>query len=405
MTIKQWPAPRRIVVRGVNWLGDAVMTMPALHRLKEAYPDAHLTVLTLPKLAELYDCQPDVDAVMPLVPDESLLALSARLRRGRFDTALILTHSPRSVFPFVLAGVPRRVGYGERGRAWLLTQAVEAPFNIKIQARSEAEIKSLVAAADAPSDRTSASFAQGKTSQPPASSAARPSVHFLHHYLYLAGAMGASTQPCAPALRVPASTAEAARSRFGLPPSGSEIPLIGLIPGAEYGLAKRWPPERYIAAGVALRKRLRCGFVIVGGKTDFELGERVAQGVRQQAGTETAGAERPDDAQWVWNLAGQTDTRELCAVLHLCAGAIGNDTGPMHVAAAVGTPVVVPFGSTSPLLSEPGLPGSGRHRPLQGVAACAPCFQRVCPIDFRCMNSIGVERVVEAVLSLPLCVK
>jgi heptosyltransferase-2 len=102
----------------------------------------------------------------------------------------------------------------------------------------------------------------------------------------------------------------------------------------------------------------------------------------------------------VVNIAGKTSLRQLCALLKLCRVLVTNDTGPMHVAAAVGTPVVVPFGSTSPELTGPGLPGETRHRLLKSDVACAPCFQRLCPIDFRCMKGIAVERVVAAVLEV-----
>jgi heptosyltransferase-2 len=93
-----------------------------------------------------------------------------------------------------------------------------------------------------------------------------------------------------------------------------------------------------------------------------------------------------------------TSLEELCAALKLCRLLLTNDSGPMHVAAALGTPVVVPFGSTSPELTGPGLPGDGRHQLLRANAPCSPCFLRECPIDFRCMNGISVEQVVEAAL-------
>ena len=97
------------------------------------------------------------------------------------------------------------------------------------------------------------------------------------------------------------------------------------------------------------------------------------------------------------NLAGRTSLRELMALLKLCRVVLTNDSGPMHVAAALGTPVVVPFGSTSPAFTGPGLPGEARHRLLQADAACSPCFRRNCPIDFRCMTGISVESVIAAV--------
>ncbi len=98
------------------------------------------------------------------------------------------------------------------------------------------------------------------------------------------------------------------------------------------------------------------------------------------------------------NLAGMTSLGELCAGLKLCRVLLTNDSGPMHVAAALGTPVVVPFGSTSPELTGPGLPGDARHQLLRANVPCSPCFLRECPIDFRCMNGISTGKAVEAVL-------
>ena len=101
----------------------------------------------------------------------------------------------------------------------------------------------------------------------------------------------------------------------------------------------------------------------------------------------------------IGNVSGQTTLRELMALLKSCRVLLTNDTGPMHVAAALGTPVVAPFGSTSPELTGPGLPGDARHKLLKSDAPCSPCFLRECPIDFRCMNGISVERVVSAELA------
>lgn len=175
-------------------------------------------------------------------------------------------------------------------------------------------------------------------------------------------------------------------------------PLFGLNPGAEYGLAKRWPEERFIETAIALHRRFGCRWLVLGGPADKELAGRIANGI--------AAAIDPDpdksgtSHRKVWNLAGQTSLPELCAALSLCDLVLTNDTGPMHVAAAVGTRVVVPFGSTSSTLTGPGLPHDPRHRLLQSDVVCAPCFQRVCPIDFRCMLGITVDRMVAAASDL-----
>ena len=153
--------------------------------------------------------------------------------------------------------------------------------------------------------------------------------------------------------------------------------------------AKRWPRERFVAAAVELQRRTNCHWWIFGGKAD----EALASGIAAEIVAARAGG--PDSVKC---LAGRTTLRELCAGLKACELLLTNDTGPMHVAAAVGTPVVVPFGSTSPELTGPGLPGDPRHRFIKANVPCSPCFLRECPIDFRCMNGISVDAVVAAVL-------
>ncbi len=360
-------APRKILVRGVNWLGDAVMTTPALQRLRERFPQAEIAILTPEKLASLYAGHPAVDRVLAFAPGESLVSVALWLRDERFDLAVVLPNSPRSAFEVFLAGVPRRAGYGRPLRTWMLTDPVrDRPGVAAMKKRAPAEARRL---------------AEGGGPR----GTFDPSAHQLHHYLHLVAALGGDASPVPPRLHVGAGEVEAVRSRFRIP--SDERPLFGLNAGAEYGAAKRWPEARFVEAAVELHRRTRCRWLIVGGRGDRGLTERIAAQVAAAAGGDA-----------VRNIAGETTLRELCAALKLCDVVLTNDTGPMHVAAAVGTPVVVPFGSTSPELTGPGLPGSGTDELLSGEAPCAPCFLRECPVDFRCMTGIGVPRVVGAVL-------
>ena len=144
--------------------------------------------------------------------------------------------------------------------------------------------------------------------------------------------------------------------------------------------------EKFIAAARMVQARTPRAWLLFGGPNDAAATAQIEAALRADQAT-------------VFNLAGRTSLRELMALLKLCRVLLTNDTGPMHVAAALGTPVVVPFGSTSPELTGPGLPGDARHRLLQGDAACSPCFLRECPVDFRCLNGISAERVATAVLS------
>lgn len=368
-TIHQ-PSPRRILVRGVNWLGDAVMTTPALLRLREHFPETHFTLLTPEKLRDLWQHHPAVDDTLTFGADESTFTVGRKLRAGKFDLALVLPNSPRSALEVWLARIPRRIGYARPWRNWFLTQVVaDRPKAVRMLKRSPAEITNLTN-----SDLTH----QASRITHPASA------HQLHEYLHLASALGVEADLVTPQLVVASKEIEAARSKFGL--NETAAPILGLNPGAEYGPAKRWPVEHFIEVATKLQQQTNCLWVILGGKNDVALAETIHSALRPPLFA-------------LRNLAGRTSLRELMALLKLCRVLLTNDTGPMHVAAALGTPVVVPFGSTSPELTGPGLPGDPRHRLLKSDAPCSPCFLRECPIDFRCMNGISVERVSEAVLN------
>ena len=207
--------------------------------------------------------------------------------------------------------------------------------------------------------------------------------HQIHEYLHLAAALGANPKPLPPQLFVRPDEIEAAKKKFGLNEIGK--PIFGLNAGAEYGPAKRWPIEKFIAAAREIQQRTNCVWLLFGGKADVAIANQIASAIHDSRFT-------------IHDLSCKTSFRELMALLKICRVLLTNDSGPMHVAAALGTPVVVPFGSTSPELTGPGLPGDTRHHLLKSDAPCSPCFRRKCPIDFRCMNGISVERVVKAVL-------
>jgi len=379
MSVSFHPPPRRILIRGVNWLGDAVMSTPALLRLREKFPDSHFTLLTPEKLADLWKNHPAIDQTISFAPGENVFAVAQKLRRGsgtsgdarpaRFDLALVLPNSPRSALEVWLAGIPQRIGYARPWRNFFLTQSVAPRADaVKMRKRSVAEVKKLVA--ENPESRI-------PDPEIP------PSAHQIYEYLNLGAALGANPAPLAPQLAVTPDEMDAVKKKFGL--EKISTPVLGLNPGAEYGPAKRWPVEKFIAAAGEIQQRTNCTWILFGGRGDLELTARI------EAGTQNLKLKTQ-------NLAGRTSLRELMALLKLCRVLLTNDTGPMHVAAALGTPVVVPFGSTSPELTAPGLPGDTRHHLLKSAVPCAPCFLRECPIDLRCLNGISVERMVGAVL-------
>jgi heptosyltransferase II len=367
----------RLLIRGVNWLGDAVMTTPALGRLRERFPGAHIALLTHEKLAPLWANHPSLNEILTLSQDESPWSVARRLRAQCFDTALLFPNSHRSALEVFLARIPRRAGYARPLRNWLLTQPVDQrPGHVAMRKRSVREIEELVGVTTTPRE----SSGHGSGPNPEAGDA-----HHVRQYLHLAAALGATAKPSAPELCVTESEVRAVEAKFDLGQvQTSGRPILGLNPGAEYGPAKRWPEERFSAVAVDVQKRTDCVWLVFGGPHDAALANAIA-------------ARSGLDGRQLRVLAGQTSLRELMALLKLCRVLLTNDSGPMHVAAALGTPVVVPFGSTSPELTGPGLVGDSRQQWLRADVPCAPCFLRTCPIDFRCMKGITVEQVVGAV--------
>ncbi|MEO5801987.1 MAG: lipopolysaccharide heptosyltransferase II [Verrucomicrobiota bacterium] len=362
-------AREKILIRGVNWLGDAVMSTPALQRLREAKPEAHITLLTHEKLADLWLDHPALDAVLTFANNESAWHVGQKLRREKFDIGLALPNSHRSAIELWAAGIPQRIGYTRLGRNLFLTKSIQPRTGaIEMRKRSVAEIKALVEGRN--TKKNERLPLQG---------------HHIFQYLHLVAALGAKPDPIAPQLFVSEKEISAFRTRLsGISDSHPSL-WLGLNPGADYGPAKRWPTERFIAAALEVHQKTNCGWIIFGAK--------------DSATAQVAGAlEKKLGRNFATNLSGKTTLRELCAGLKFCKLVLTNDTGPMHVAAAVGTPVVVPFGSTSAELTGPSL--SENNGIIRASVPCAPCFLRECPIDFRCMNSIEVDHVVSACLSI-----
>jgi len=366
--------PRHILVRGVNWLGDAVMTTPAMQRLCQRFPHAQVTLLTNEKLAQLWQQYPGLTAIETFNDRDHPWSVARRLRSRRFDVALILPNSPRSALEAWLSRIPRRVGYAAPTRSWLLTEAVRPP-EARPRKRSIREVKRAIQ-----SGRQTTSNAEPGLR-----------VHQLYHYLELGAVLGCDPTPVAPRLQISLDEIRAVAASFGSlcnlgSAASSDLPAVwlGLNLSAAYGPAKKWPLERFAAVVRDTSRQMpHCRWLNFGTASDWELGENLAA---------SSGAP-------VVNLAGKTSLRQLMALLASCRVLLSNDSGPMHLAAALGVPVVVPFGSTSPELTGPGLPGDPRHHILRGDAPCSPCFRRTCPIDFRCMTSIDGASVVRAILA------
>ena len=284
--------PFRILVRSTNWLGDAVMSVPAVRALAAGRPDAQVTVLTPAKLADLWREVPGVNAVLPIPAGTGVAGVATLVRRaGPFDAAVLLPNSLRAALEAFLARVPRRVGFPGHRRRWLLNQIV----------------------------------AEDTT---PATETGDPRRHQTDRYARLAEAVGAAAVDVA----APAAPAAAAARGNWL--------RIGLCPGAEYGPTKRWPAERFAEAARLVSAQRACEWVIFGVAKDAPHAETI----------QAALGERCE------NLAGKTTLVELIAALRRCDVLLTNDTGTMHLAAYLGVPVAAVFGSTDPVLTAPLMP-------------------------------------------------
>jgi heptosyltransferase-2 len=322
-------ATRRAIVFAPNWLGDAVMALPAIADLGRALPDAQISVAARPAIAPLFSLVPGLASVLTL--DARSQGDTARLRDGAFDTAILLPNAFRTALAAWRAGVPARWGYRTQGRGWLLTRAVATPT----------------------------------------------ACHQGEYYQHLMGACGIPAGPLTPRLDVPAAVRSAGGDRLRSEGWDGRAPIVALAPGAAYGGAKRWPSTSFAAvAGSLVRDGARV--VLVGGSLDRDAAEAVRTAM---SSSEVSG---------VMDLVGRTDLPLLAGVLLHCRALVSNDSGAMHVGAALGVPVTAPFGPTDERATRP--LGAG-HTVLTARAWCRPCLLRECPLDHRCMTRISADAV------------
>ena len=328
-------AKRNILIFGVNWLGDACMSMPALQRFREQNPATHITMLTRPSLTPLWEMHPCVDATIPMHPTLREMRTAAKELRNRdIDKAYVFPNSWRSALVPYFAKIPVRLGQYGHHRGILLTHTT--PLSPKNRER-----------------------------------------HQQWEYVDILQLQDIETLP-GPTLKVPASVAEHIQKSM---PAQPNSPWIGLLPGAARGPSKQWPVEHYIEATKQIRDNTTCRFALMGTPAEAELCNTIAEAIGPTA----------------ISLAGKTTLPELIAALGQCSTVLCNDSGGMHLAASVGTPVVAVYGITDPAKTGP--LGSGHTL----ICAAGVTASRDVPRDSiparEALASIVPERVVEAVLN------
>ncbi len=333
------PETGRLLVRLPNWVGDAVLAAPVIENLRLARPRMEIHLLATPWVADLYAHDPRVNGVVVYEPRGRHAGLPGRMRLGRelasrFDLGLLLPNSFDSALVFRLAGLRRIVGFSRDGRGWMLSDAVPAPPVIR-------------------------------------------RAHMVEYYLALLTSLNLPVTRRWPELHVSAEGAAwAGQTLAGL----GDGPFIGLAPGAAFGPAKRWPAGHFARAARRLAEEMGARVLILGSADDAATGDEIAAAVGPA----------------VVNLAGRTSLAQAVALAARLELMLVNDSGLMHLAAALGTPVVALFGPTDPARTGP---RSRRSLVLTAPAPCAPCLKTRCDRDDFCLARLDPEEVAQRALA------
>ncbi len=327
----------RIIIRGTNWVGDVIMSLPAVFAIRNSYRQARISVLAKPWVADLYRFCPAVDEVIiyqsPGVHEgvRGKYRLARELNKQDFQLAILLQNAIEAAIITKLAGIPRRAGYNTDGRGLLLTHAVVKPRQIA-------------------------------------------GAHQSSYYLYLVNKLGCQVGDAGALLEVDEKHRLKAAEMINKWIGEGAAPLVGMAVGAAYGPAKKWFPERFAAVADRLIEEFGARVFIMGSREDRPQAEAVLKAMEQTA----------------YNLAGETNLADAIALIEKLSIMIANDSGLMHIAGALNIPTIAIFGSTNPVATSP----LGSHTEVICKAVdCSPCLKKTCPGDFRCMDSIKADEV------------
>ena len=340
----------KVLVRATNWLGDAVMSLPAVRAMRQVFPDARLAVVARPWVADLYAGETAIDQVIIYGMHKGLRAkreFAAQLREQSFECAILLQNAFDAALMAWMARIPVRIGYNRDARGLLLTRAVAVPERGEIPRHERFYYLELLR---------------------------RAGLIGRHDYVHWGLAAiqldGIETARNAGARRLAAL--------------GIAGDVVGISPGAAYGNAKRWLPERFAETAARLCCAPASPVLVFGSSAERALCEQVVAALRRLH----------VDSR---NLAGETSLREFIELAAACRLFLTNDSGAMHVASALGVPTVAVFGATDDATTGP----AGPHaRVVRTHAECSPCLRRECPIDHRCMSRVTTDMVTAAAFQL-----
>jgi heptosyltransferase-2 len=331
----------KTLIRGVNWVGDAVMTMPAIRAIKRAESSSDISLLVKPWVGPLFEKDPFIDRIIQYEDSHSgvlgKFQLARVLREESFDRAILLQNALDAAITAWLARIPERIGYARDGRGLLLTHALPHTGE----------------------DRN---------------------MHHIDYYLKLLESVGIPSAGKDTWIYLDLDERLSAREKL----SSLKHPILGINPGASYGSAKQWLPERFTEIARRTIEELGGSVVIFGGPGETAIASDIANPLKEN-----------ENSGRLIQMAGKTSLRDLMALMSECDVILSNDSGPMHIADALAVPLVAIFGSTSPELTGPRKPSS---HVIKTDMDCAPCFERKCPDKgLACMESIDPDEVFEAI--------
>jgi heptosyltransferase-2 len=344
--------PRNILIRGVNWIGDAVLTIPAIQAVRKTFPDAHISLLVKPWVADIFSSSHDIDEII-LYEDiykgiKGKLRLAKMLKLKKFNTAVLFQNAFDAALITWLAGIPERIGYNTDFRSLLLTNAVPLTKDILTQ-------------------------------------------HQVHYYINIVSAIGVASMETAPYLSLTREERNWAIKELESF-NAAQLPVIGINPGATYGSAKRWLPERFAELIINIIDKLNGKVILFGSQSEAAAANEIAHNINAHSSDTT------HYSSHILNMAGKTGLRELAALISECDAFVTNDSGPMHMASALLVPTVAIFGSTNKKATAPF--GDG-HKVVSKDLPCAPCMKRECPEGhLKCMTEINAGEIFEAVKEL-----
>jgi heptosyltransferase II len=325
----------KILVRGTNWVGDAVMQIPALRQLRGIFPDAHITLCTRDWAKGIFADADFIDEILPISAKESVFSQSKKLREREFNLAILFTNSFQTALIAKFGKIKTRFGYANEGRSVLLTNSVKKPV-WKNERHEIFYYLNLISEVE-------------------------------KHYFGIVSEQNARFD-----LQVSDERKSSARKLLNENGVDLSKPIIAFCPGSTNSRAKRWQTASYAKLNDKIQRELNANVVLIGDKSELNVSLEVIDKSEVKP----------------YLLTGKTSLAEVAAILSVCNLLVANDTGPAHISAALGTKTIVIFGPTNPKTTHP----IGAEIVRKNVD-CSPCMLRDCPIDHRCMTQISADEI------------